>query len=68
MQNDPKPTPMVPGDTNARIDAATVAAGAPDSRLMIALLLGERLDHRRLVATVGGMTDPIQLARPDGLS
>jgi required for meiotic nuclear division protein 1 len=32
-----------------------------------ALLLGERLDHRRLAVAPGGMTDPIQLARPDGL-
>jgi required for meiotic nuclear division protein 1 len=34
---------------------------------MRALLLGERLDHRRLAVAAGGTTDPIQLARPDGL-
>ena len=34
---------------------------------MRALLLGERLDHRRLAVAVGGTTDPIQLARADGL-
>jgi uncharacterized Rmd1/YagE family protein len=43
------------------------AVDAPESRMMRALLLGERLDHRRLAVAVGGTTDPIQLARPDGL-
>lgn len=38
-----------------------------ESRMMRALLLGERLDHRRLAAAPGGTTDPLQLARSDGL-
>ncbi len=38
-----------------------------ESRMMRALLLGERLDHRRLAAASGGTTDPLQLSRPDGL-
>ncbi len=43
------------------------AANSPDFLTMRALLLGERLDHRRLAAAAGGTTDPIQLARADGL-
>lgn len=43
------------------------APGTPDIRVMRALLLGERLDHRRLKVVPGGTTNPIQLARPDGM-
>ncbi|MGL4401045.1 MAG: RMD1 family protein [Luteolibacter sp.] len=35
---------------------------------MRALLLGERLDLRRLAVANDGTTDPLQLARPDGLT
>jgi uncharacterized Rmd1/YagE family protein len=48
--------------------AAGAAGKAPDNLMARALLLGERLDHRRLAVAAGGMTDPLQLARPDGLT
>lgn len=51
----------------SRPGLASGAADTPDSLTMRALLLGERLDHRRLSVAVGDTTDPIQLARPDGL-
>ena len=39
----------------------------PPALTVRAVLLGERLDHRRLPAAPGGTTDPVQLARPGGL-
>ena len=68
-----KTTPMNPGGTSDPIDApsqpgvANAAVVAPESMVMRALLLGERLDHRRLTVATGGITDPIQLEWPDGL-
>ena len=64
---------MNPGETSGVTGASSgpgpagMAADAHESRLMRALLLGERLDHRRLAVAAGGTTDPMQLARPDGL-
>ncbi len=45
----------------------TPPAGAPERLNVRALLLGERLEHRTLARAAGGLADPIQLARPDGL-
>lgn len=56
-----------PSGASSRTGLVSTAADAPESVVMRALLLGERLDHRRLAVAVGGTTDPIQLARPDGL-
>ncbi len=64
---------MNPGKTSGQTSAsplpgpAATAEKAHESQIMRALLLGERLDHRRLAVAAGGTTDPIQLARPDGL-
>lgn len=60
---------MKPGETRdvTLPEPATTADKAHESQIMRAMLLGERLDHRRLVVDAGGTTDPIQLARPDGL-
>ncbi|RPJ33597.1 MAG: hypothetical protein EHM17_09775 [Verrucomicrobiaceae bacterium] len=52
---------------SSRLVSPGDAAAMPDRRTMRALLLGERIDHRRLAVAAGGITDPIQLARPDGL-
>jgi uncharacterized Rmd1/YagE family protein len=53
-------------DSNCLV-SPSAAVGTPVHRTMRAILLGERLDHRRLPVAAGGITDPIQLARPDGL-
>jgi uncharacterized Rmd1/YagE family protein len=64
---------MSPGETNGQTGSTSPPgpAGAgeeiPETRVMRALLLGERLDHRRLAVAAGGTTDPIQLARTDSL-
>jgi uncharacterized Rmd1/YagE family protein len=65
---------MSSGETNGQTGPPSPPgrAGAeeavPETLVMRALLLGERLDHRRLAVAAGGTTDPIQLARPDGLT